>query len=364
LKKAILFFDEIHFMDRPSFAFRGGFGSVGMESPLRPWESKFREDGVPPYVHEAPGGPVAGDLLTGVTADINDPEFLRRYQRGLGQSSTFRNLQIVPGNYGEGRNNLDVTAILESLNLPDLLRSYDSPMALLEDQRIRPFDLGTPISCAKTLVANAAIFAAKLNFALSLGTTHGFIPLADARPFGDFLGAKYARAIGKLSSADNRIQITDLTFSIFDELVSGERLAAMEMQDVIRYRKASDGPRKEFLEHLSIIEAKQPGIGSDSDYAGAVEKIVKTEIFPAARTFKNKIRAIDETFASSSTKGVVGALGGSVAVNFFGDLSWQRLVALAGVAGAYVISAAIDAIVAQKAARRECAISYVLSLDT
>jgi hypothetical protein len=111
LKKAILFFDEIHFMDRPSFAFRGGFGSVGMESPLRPWESKFREDGVPLYVHEAPGGPVAGDLLTDVTADINDPEFLRRYQRGLGQSSTFRNLRIVPGNYGEGRNNLDVTAV-------------------------------------------------------------------------------------------------------------------------------------------------------------------------------------------------------------------------------------------------------------
>jgi hypothetical protein len=237
-------------------------------------------------------------------------------------------------------------------------------MVLLEDQRIRPFDLGAPISCAKTLVANAAIFAAKLNFALSLGTTNGFIPLADARPFGDLLGAKYARAIGKLSSADNRIQITDLTFSIFDELVSGERLAAMEMQDVIRYRKASDGPRREFLEHLSIIQAKQSGIGSDGDYAGAVEKIVKTEILPAARTFKNKLRSIDETFASSLTKGAVGALGGSVAVNFFGDLSEQRLVALAGVAGAYVISAAIDAIVAQKAARRECAISYVLSLGS
>jgi hypothetical protein len=33
LKKAILFFDEIHFMDRPSFSF-GNFGSVGAESRL------------------------------------------------------------------------------------------------------------------------------------------------------------------------------------------------------------------------------------------------------------------------------------------------------------------------------------------
>jgi hypothetical protein len=154
-KKAILFFDEIHFMDRPSFGFRGGFGSVGMESPLRPWERKFREDGVPLYVHEAPGGGglVEGDLLTDVTADINDPEFLRRYQRGLVQSSTFRNLQlvlgnyvegrnywqIVAGNYGEGRNNLDVTAALESLNLPEALRSYDIPISQ-RDYRLRRRD--------------------------------------------------------------------------------------------------------------------------------------------------------------------------------------------------------------------------------
>lgn len=34
LKKAILFFDEIHFMDRPSFTFEGGLGTIGMSSPL------------------------------------------------------------------------------------------------------------------------------------------------------------------------------------------------------------------------------------------------------------------------------------------------------------------------------------------
>ena len=52
--------------------------------------------------------------------------------------------------------------------------------------------------------------------------------------------------------------------------------------------------------------------------------MVKTEILPAARTFKNKLRAIDKTFFGSLTKGAAGALGGSVAVNFFGDLSRKR----------------------------------------
>jgi hypothetical protein len=364
LKKAILFFDEIHFMDRPSFNFASGFGSIGMESPLRQWEKKFQEDGVPLFVHDAPHGRVEADFLADVTADVNDPEFLRRFQSGIGQSPVFRDLQITPGNYGEGRTNVDVSVKLTSLDLPDVLRSYDSAMALLDDSKIRPFDLSTPAGCAKTLIANAALCSAKMNFALSLSTTHGFVPLADAKPFGDLLGTKYARAIAKLSPTKNHIQVTDLSFAIFDELVSGERLEKMKMEDVIRYRRASEKTRNEFLEHLSIIQAKQPLVGDDGDYAVVIEKIVQTEIRPAAHAFKRKLHTIDETLFGSLTKGAVGGIGGSVAINFFGDLSWQKVLALAGVAGAYAINAAIDAVVAQRAAKRECAISYILSLDS
>src|SRR5579859_3867867 len=35
LIKCILLFDEIHFMDRPSFMFNGRYGMVGCASPLR-----------------------------------------------------------------------------------------------------------------------------------------------------------------------------------------------------------------------------------------------------------------------------------------------------------------------------------------
>jgi hypothetical protein len=362
LKKAILFFDEIHFMDRPSFNFRSGFGSIGMASPLRQWESKFREEGVPLYVHEAPHGIVEAEFLKDVTADVNDPEFLIRFQRGIGQSDAFRNLQIVPGDYGNGRSNVDVARALAEVELADTLRPYTNPMEILDDQGIRPFYMDTSAGCAKTLVANAALCSAKVNFALSLGASHGFIPLADAEPFGDVLGAKYARAIAKLSSASNRIQVTDLSLAIFDGLISNDKLRSMKIVDVIRYRKASEKARGEFLEHLGMIQGKQAAIGTDGDYAGAVKKVVQTEILPAARAFKNKLRAIDEVLVGALAKGAMGGLGASVAVNFFGDLSWQRVLALAGAAGAYVVNAAIDAVVAQRTARRECAISYVLSL--
>jgi hypothetical protein len=55
LIKAILLFDELHFMDRPSIMFQfqnggGQFGTVGAASPLRQYEASFREDGVPLFV--------------------------------------------------------------------------------------------------------------------------------------------------------------------------------------------------------------------------------------------------------------------------------------------------------------------------
>src|SRR5260221_8678680 len=101
LKKAILLFDELHIMDRPSFSFPPTGGTIGARSPFRESEAFFREEGFPLYVHSAPMGPVTGELYGQVQADINDPEFLRKFQDGLKSSKIFRFQQFPPGNYGE-----------------------------------------------------------------------------------------------------------------------------------------------------------------------------------------------------------------------------------------------------------------------
>jgi hypothetical protein len=207
------------------------------------------------------------------------------------------------------------------------------------------------------------VCSAKLNFSLNVGTSQGFFPLADARPYGDLLGAKYARAMKTLEPAKNGVQLTDLSFAIFDELISPDRLREIKLADAIRYRKASEKAREEFLEHLSVIQSRQAGIGLDGDYTAAIEKLITTEIRPAVRTFKNKLRTIDESLFGAVAKGVVGAVGGSSVVTLFGDLSWQKIIALGVAGGAYLGKAAIDAFLADRAARRECSISYLLSLD-
>jgi hypothetical protein len=367
LKKAILLFDETHFMDRPSFMFGelggGQCGTVGAASPIRQFEAAFRAEGVPVFVHPAPGGPVRGDFYEQVKADVNDPLFLTRFQEGLKSSQSFRDLQIAHGNYGQFGTHEDVVRRLISLDLSAAFGGYESPIDLFADPKLPHLDLSTPAGCAKNLIFEAMVCSAKTNFALTAGTKQGFVPLADATPYGDLLGAKYARAIKALEPAKSHIQPTDLSFAIFDELVPSERLEEMTFKEIVRHRKASEAAREEFLEHLAMIQAKQASIGIDGDYRAALQRIVKTEITPAARTFKNKLRAIDESLYGALAKGAVGYLGSSAGLSLFGDLSWERLLGLAGFAGAYVAKSAIDAMLAQRAAKRECSISYILSLE-
>jgi hypothetical protein len=366
LKKAILIFDEIHFMDRPSIMFGAGpgqFGTIGMDSPLRAYEASFRSEGVPLFVHHAPSGPVDDEWYEQIKSDVNDPEFLKRFQIGLDVSATFRALQIAPGNYGEFGDQDDVAKRIIAVDLCSGLAAHANPMALFEDSTIRHFDLSNAVGCTKSVVAHAVTCSAKLNFALSVGTKHGFFPLADATPYGDLLGAKYARAITRLEPAKNKIQLTDLSLAIFDELVPAELLENMSITDVIRYRKAAERAREEFLEHLEGIQIKQAAISVDGDYGKAIDQLVQAEIRPAARKFKNNLQTIRESLFGSLVKGTVGFLGTSSAVTVFGDLSWERLLALAGSAAAYTAASTIDAILAQRKVRRECSISYLLSLD-
>lgn len=130
LKKAILFFDEIHFMDRGSFFFGGGqgqVGTIGAASPLRAYEHSFREHGVPLYVHDAKSGPLQQNAMNQVASDINDPGFLSRFQEGLKTSEVFRDLQIAPGNYGESGTHEDLARQLIGVELSLGLKDHPGP---------------------------------------------------------------------------------------------------------------------------------------------------------------------------------------------------------------------------------------------
>ena len=363
LKKAILLFDELHFIDRPSFMF-GNFGTVGTASPLRAYEQSFRENGVPLYVHTPRDGPVQGEFLEQVRADVNDPEFLKRFQRGLTNSLIFRDHQIAPGNYGEVGNHEDVTRELLSINVDEDYKQNATPIDLVQDERVQHFRFKTQTERAKGLAAQAMTCSAMINFALDVSERQGITPMADAVPYQDLLGAKYARAARLLEGTSARIQITDLSFAILDELVPAERITSLSIKDVVTYRKESAKAREAFLEHLSALQAKQGDVGKDGDYSGTIRDIIETDIVPAAHSFKTELDSVYEKLYGDLAKGALKYLGGgTAALQLFGDLSWGHLLALAAATGAALGATAIEAMLGVRSAKRECAISYVLGLD-
>jgi hypothetical protein len=365
LKKSILLFDEIHFMDRPSFMFGGGReGSVGMvwaQSPIRQYEKSFRDEGVPLYVHEAPGGLVPGELLKMVETDLGDMSFMIQFQDGLRSSRHFRDLQIAPGNYGNGETHetlFQKVAAIDLQNSPSSLQTFN-------DREVRHFDHSTPEGLRKILATDAAMCSVKMNFALSHGTRAGFTPLADASPYASLLGAKYVRAMTSVAASfpGHEIPITDLSLGILDELVPADKLERLTFGDVIKYRKESESARDAFLEHLMVLQAKIGQIPQDGDYGKAIEKIITTEIRPAATRFRSQLDSIYEKLMGKIVGGAVTWIGSSAALQVLGGMTWERLLLTSMAASAYVASQAIDALADARSASRESAISYFLDLE-
>ncbi|MGD0426331.1 MAG: hypothetical protein ABSC10_06400 [Candidatus Acidiferrales bacterium] len=359
LLKCILLFDEIHFMDRPSFTFGGRYGMVGAESPLRQHEESFRKEGMPFYVHEAPGGVVVGELLNEVESDLRDTTFMSRFQDGLRLSPHFRKLHIQPGDYGNGETH---ETIFHKIAAIDLEHSR-SALEIFNDPLVRHMDPATPEGCLKILASDAAFCSAKMNFAMRVGVQNGFSPLADASPYSDLLGAKYRRAIGATGTATRPIPTTDLSLAILDELVPDEALNKMNIGDAIRYRKESEFAREAFLEHLLTLHAKLGDVPSDGNYAASIEKILATEVRPAVVDFRNQLLTIHEKLFGRIVAGALAVASSSGLVQVFGDITWQKLFSLVGAAGAYMAKEAINARAEERAARRECAISYLLDLE-
>ncbi|OGT09851.1 MAG: hypothetical protein A2X77_04585 [Gammaproteobacteria bacterium GWE2_42_36] len=112
-----------------------------------------------------------------------------------------------------------------------------------------------------------------------------------------------------------------------------------------------------------MLQTKQGSIGIDSNYVDTIEKAIKAEIIPAAKNFKKKLQTIDERFVGSLAKSALTWLSGGSIISVFSDLSWEKIIALSSPVSACVLKNWIDNFLSTRAIRRECSISYILSLD-
>ncbi len=165
---------------------------------------------------------------------------------------------------------------LSHVNLDADLEQYAKPMDLFSDDGVEHFRYRSEAERAKGLVSYALICSAMINFALSVSQRQGITPLADAVPYQGLLGAKYARAARTLENTDSKIQLTDLSFAIFDEILPAERLEKLTFKEIFAYRRETGAAREAFLEHLAALRAKQGIVSKEGDYSGAIKDILAT----------------------------------------------------------------------------------------
>jgi hypothetical protein len=359
LVKSIILFDEIHFMDRSSRTFDGQTITLGSHSPMRQYEESFRAEDVPLYVHEPPSGFVAGELRAAVETDLSDFVFLARFQEGLQSSLSFRNLQIQPGNYGGGETHETIFLKLAAIKLQENF----SPVEVLEDRNILPFDFKSEAGILKTFVQKAAFCFERLNFALKVGATESFSPLADMSPTGSLLGAKYSRAIAAASAGGASIFPTDLSLAIVDELIPADRLGQITIGHAVKIRKETESERAAFLDHVLGLQARLGGLPVGSDYAATINKIVTTEIRPAAAEYRRKLDTIWERLLGSIATGAVTWAGSSALIQLLGDLSWENILLAGASATSFVAAKGIEAILTERATTRDCALAFLLNLS-
>jgi hypothetical protein len=285
---------------------------------------------------------------------------MTRFQHGLRTSPHFRNLHIQPGNYGNGETHETIFQRLTAIDLrqsPPLLEVHNN-------ENIRPYDFTNFAGSLKTFVALAAFCSVKMNFALKVGVREGFSPLADMAPYANLLSAKYSRAVASAPIVGGKaIVATDLSLAILDELVPADVLSAITIDDAIKYRKESESARDAFLEHLLILQAKLGQVPTDGDYASTINKIITTEVRPAARQFRNKLDTINEKLLGRVKGAAVLAASSPAVLQIFGDITLEKLLLFVALpAAGYVAREGIEAMTDTRAAARDCALSYYISL--
>jgi hypothetical protein len=169
LKRAMLLFDELHVLHHPSDESWAHSGF--MYSPLLGYDKTLlrglREQGFPLYVHQAPEVERRRGASGQIEADVNDPKFLRRFQRGLKTSKAFAKVNVKtsvfgPGIYGGEGTHDEVVRKLTTVDLESALTLYESPIALLQDLRIPPGN-SSNLQCARNLIFQASGCSTRMN---------------------------------------------------------------------------------------------------------------------------------------------------------------------------------------------------------
>jgi hypothetical protein len=350
LKRAILIFDELNFVDPLERRIRETIelADVQLGGFARAWNlvaddyAFLEREGFLRRIDPSTAiSDFDGLLAQALLCDVRDEEFMRVAA------------QLAAGDYwGILHGKIPPESLLADAMAFTRTRFWRDP-ATVDFRRVgpdgRPRTGRSPfqMAIAHDYIPLACGYAINVNIGLLLAEMLDVIPISDDPIAIQLLRLKYMRAQGFLGghpravrSAQYLYKYQTLGFRVIAELLPGDYMQTRTVEDLLRFRQSETDSfvrfREVMFEFTSMIE-EDPWTPAFED---AVTRIVDGKVIPEARRAREQLTvAYDKMFGSIAQKTVTAATP-SVVASVFAGLSAGQILTLssAAVAGALTIA--------------------------
>ncbi|MCB0272649.1 MAG: hypothetical protein KDD46_06525 [Bdellovibrionales bacterium] len=374
LRKALLLYDEVHFLDRPSFNIGGTIGTVGEAHPFRHIhdEELNKIDPVKFVFHKPIGGPLKGALEKTVKSDLQNRSFIQAFTQRLKDDPWFADLFVQrESDYPSVRSNKVYKGqeILDRFNLYDWSK-VEIDIEKLDEQNDKGplfFDIDSNEGIEFTMTFLACEASYNLNVSLLATIELNAVPFTDVTPYSDLLRAKYEIVPKEQQiSASSQVKIDNIAHSILDEILVDESLGARSILDIAKYRRENEESLAKFRSYLAKVQHSIQSEPWTPQFESEVRKLLDLEVLPMASRVKEDLHRSWEDLFGSLAKRVGSRAWESLVLLILKGISLDKLVTIGamGAIAEWATPPVVDFITSRRRIKRTNGLAYILPLSS
>jgi hypothetical protein len=210
-----------------------------------------------------------------------------------------------------------------------------------------------------------------VNTALILADNEGLVPFTDSRLHHEMLVAKFQRISSLLASKDvilsgvRRLhpeKLRRLAFTLLDVMVPEELISKMSIADCLKYKDAGIEAFQRLKSFIGELASQIESEPMTDEFEKEIQKLIHQKVLPEAQKAKDKGIDIYEKLFGKLGKKVAAALTPTLGASIFAGLTTPVMLAVASAAAlGAILPDLVDALVEERAMHRNV-LSYLLEL--
>lgn len=367
LKRALLLYDHLHFLDRGSFSLNGRYGTIGMGSPLRQWQSRFQSDGIAVSFHQPFAGRLSGPLRDSVGSDLQNKLFTKTFASRFLNDTSFSKLFVADDaqvNHFSSRSKSyghEIKRAMQRIAWEKVEFSLDR---LVQSDGSNFNDPSSHESLELTMLFHACEASFNLNSMFAATAIAEAVPWTDSAAYHELVKVKYrsAQEVG-LVPPDASIKLDALVHTILDDIIGTQRIDAVALSDVVAFRKRHEHELLTFRNYVAALGYEIESEPWSPKLDAELHKLVSMEVMPKALEYRETLtRSWEDLFG-----GLVKGVGKSAIATLIGlvlqSTSFHTL-ATVGSAGAIIswLATPVTDLLVQQRRNRRNALSFLLRL--